>query len=311
MRSRRLGTSGPEVSALGLGCNNFGWRIPVDESRAVVDTALDAGITLFDTADVYGETSSESFLGAALEGRRDNTVIVTKFGFPVPDAPDLPRGSAQYIAWAVDRSLERLRTDRIDVYMYHRPDGVTPLIETVGALGTLASQGKIRFAGLSNVDAAQLAQAADFAAREGVPLVAIENRYSLIRRGAEADVMPMCERLGLGFIPYYPLESGLLTGKYRRGEPPPEASRFDTRPGIWAPERWLNDDMFDRTDALERFGAERGLSLLEVALGGTAAMPAVASVIAGATRPEQVTANVAAAEWEPSGDDLAALRELR
>jgi aryl-alcohol dehydrogenase-like predicted oxidoreductase len=310
MRTRRLGAHGPEVSVLGLGCNNFGWTIPVEESRAVVDAALDGGVTLFDTADVYGEGTSESFLGEALEGRRDGTVVVTKFGLRLPDSPDLPGGSPDYVRWAVDRSLSRLRTDRIDVYMYHRPDKVTPLTETLGALGALAREGKIRFAGLSNVDAAQIEEAAAFAGSEGVPLVAIENRYSLVRRKAEADLMPVCERLGLGFLPYYPLESGLLTGKYRRGQTPPADSRFETRPGIWAPERWLNDDMFDRTEALERFGAERGLSLLEVALGGTAAMPAVTSVIAGATRPAQVRANLAAAGWEPSDDDLAALRAL-
>jgi aryl-alcohol dehydrogenase-like predicted oxidoreductase len=298
------------VSVLGLGCNNFGWTIPVDQSRAVVDAALEGGITLFDTADVYGETASESFLGQALEGRRDGTLIVTKFGMPVPGAPDVPRGSPEYVKWAVDGSLERLRIDCIDVYMYHRPDGMTPLTETLGALGALAREGKIRFAGLSNVDAGQVEEATAFATSEGVPLVAIENRYSLVRRNAETDLLPLCERVGLGFLPYYPLESGLLTGKYRRGEPPPAESRFETRPGIWSPDRWLNDQMFDRTEALERFGAERGLSLLEVALGGTAAMPAVASVIAGATRPDQVKANVAAAEWEPSGDDLAALRAL-
>ncbi len=194
--------------------------------------------------------------------------------------------------------------------MYHRPDGVTPLTETLGTLGELVREGKIRFTGVSNVDAIQLEEAAAFANREGVPLVAIENRYSLIRREAEADLMPLCERLGLGFLPYYPLESGLLTGKYQRGKPPPADSRFETRPGIGVPERWLNDEMFDRTEALERFGAERGLSLLEVALGGTAAIPAVASVIAGATRPDQVKANVTATEWQPSGDDLAALRAL-
>ena len=311
MRSRRLGTHGPEVSVLGLGCNNFGWTIPVDDSRAVVDAALEGGLTLFDTADVYGEGRSESFLGEALQGRRDHTVIVTKFGMRMPDSPDLPGGSPEYVKWAVDRSLARLATDCIDVYMYHRPDGETPLTETLGALGALAREGKIRFAGLSNVDAPQVEEAAAFATSEGVPLVAIENRYSLVRRGAEADLMPLCERLGLGFLPYYPLESGLLTGKYRRGQAPPADSRFETRPGIWKPERWLNDDMFDRTEALQRFGAGRGLSLLEVALGGTAAMPAVASVIAGATRPDQVKANVAAAGWEPSGEDLAALRELQ
>ncbi len=203
----------------------------------------------------------------------------------MPESPEVPGGSPEYVKWAVDGSLERLRTDCIDVYMYHRPDSVTPLTETLGALGELAREGKIRFAGLSNVDAGQVEEAAAFAAREGVPLVAIENRYSLVRREAEADLMPLCERLGLGFLPYYPLESGLLTGKYRRGQPPPPDSRFETRPGIWKPERWLNDDMFERTEALERFGAERGLPLLAVALGGTAAMPAVASVIAGATRP--------------------------
>jgi aryl-alcohol dehydrogenase-like predicted oxidoreductase len=311
MRSRRLGAHGPSVSVLGLGCNNFGWTIPADRSRAVVDAALDAGITLFDTADVYGETESESFLGRALDGRRDRAVIVTKFGYPgVPDAPELPGGSPEYLGWAVERSLERLRTDRIDLYMYHRPDGVTPLTETLGALGELAREGKILYAGLSNVDVAAVREAAEFAGREGVPLVAIENRYSLARRKAERELLPLCERLGLGFLPYYPLESGVLTGKYRRGEAPPAASRFDTTPGIWAPQRWLNDEMFDRVEALEQFASDRGRSLLELAIAGAAAMPAVASVIAGATRPEQVQVNAAAAEWELSEDDLAALRGL-
>jgi len=310
VRSRQLGARGPDVSVVGLGTNNFGWRIGVEESRAVVDAAIEGGITLFDTADVYGETASERFLGDALAGRRDRVVLVTKFGSPVPDAPDLPRGSRGYVRWAIEGSLERLRTDVIDVYMYHRPDGVTPFAETVSALGELAAEGKVRYAGVSNVDTAQLEEAISAARDSGVPLVCVENRYSLIRREAEAELLPACERLGVAMLPYYPLESGLLTGKYRRGEPPPEDSRFVGNARIWPSERWLTDDAFDKVEALERYAEQHGISLLEVAIGGLAAMPAVGCVIAGATSPEQVHANARAGAWQPSAGELAALRAL-
>jgi aryl-alcohol dehydrogenase-like predicted oxidoreductase len=307
---RRLGADGPEVSVVGLGTNNFGWRIGLEESRRVVAAALEEGITLLDTADVYGATESEQFLGEILAGRRDRFVVLTKFGLPVPDGPDLPRGSGDYLRWALEGSLTRLRTDVIDVYMLHRPDGITPLGETVEALGELVREGKARFVGVSNVDAAQIDEVAAAARAGGVPLVCVESRYSLIRRAAEQDVIPACERHGLGLLPYYPLESGLLTGKYRRGQDPPADSRFVGNPQIWPAERWLTDEAFDAVEALEGYAAERGVSLLDVAIGGLAAMPGVGCVIAGATTPEQVRANARAGQWQPSDEDLAALLVL-
>ena len=296
---------------VGLGTNNFGWRIGLDESRAVIDAALDEGITLLDTADVYGATESERFLGEILAGRRDRFVVATKFGHPVPGGPeDVPRSSRAYIRWAVEGSLERLRTDVIDIYMLHRPDGITPLAETVEALGELVQEGKARYVGLSNVEADQIDEAAAAAQAHGVPLICVESRYSLIRRGAETDVIPACERHGFGLLPYYPLESGLLTGKYRRGEAPPSDSRFVGNATVWPAERWLTDEAFDAVEALEAFAAERGLPLLDVAIGGLAAMPGVGSVIAGATSPAQVGANARAGQWQPSAADLSALQAL-
>lgn len=296
---------------VGLGTNNFGWRIGLEESRAVVDAALEEGITLLDTADVYGPLESEQFLGEILAGRRDRFVVLTKFGLAVPGGPeDVPRSSRAYVRWAIEGSLARLRTDVIDVYMLHRPDKVTPLAETVEALGELVREGKARYVGLSNVDAAQIDEAAAVAQALGVPLVCIESRYSLIRRDVEQEVVPACERHGLALLPYYPLESGILTGKYRRGGTPPEGSRFGGESPIWPVDRWLTDDVFDAVEALEAFAAERSLNLLDVALGGLGAMPAVGSVIAGATTPDQVRANARAGQWQPSVGDLAALRAL-
>ena len=221
-----------------------------------------------------------------------------------------PRSSRAYLRWAVEGSLERLRTDVIDIYMLHKPDGVTPLAETVEALGELVQEGKARYVGLSNVDVDQIDEAAAAAQEHGVPLVCVESRYSLIRRGAEEDVIPACERHGYGLLPYYPLESGLLTGKYRRGEAPPADSRFAGNATVWPAERWLTDEAFDGVEALEVFAAEREVPLLDVALGGLAAMPGVGSVIAGATTPAQVRANASAGQWQPSVEDLAALRAL-
>jgi aryl-alcohol dehydrogenase-like predicted oxidoreductase len=308
--TRRLGANGPEVSVVGLGANNFGWRIGLDESRLVVDAAAEEGITLLDTADVYGATESEQFLGEILVGRRARFVVVTKFGHPVPGGPDLPRSSRAYLRWAIEGSLARLRTDVVDVYMLHRPDGVTPIGETIEALGELVREGKARYVGVSNVDVAEIEEAATVALAGGIPLVCVESRYSLIRRGIEADVIPACERHGLGLLPYYPLESGLLTGKYRRGQEPPSDSRFVGNAAVWPAERWLTDEAFDGVEALERYAAAQGVPLLDVAIGGLAAMPAVGSVIAGATTPAQVRANARAGRWEPSADALAALRAL-
>jgi aryl-alcohol dehydrogenase-like predicted oxidoreductase len=306
MRMRRLGTDGPEVSVVGLGCNNFGRAVDLEGTRAVVDAALDAGVTLLDTADIYGNKGgSESFLGEVLEGRRDRVVVATKFGGDMGDGTE-ERGSRDYIRKAIEGSLQRLRTDYIDLYQYHTPDNVTPFAETFGALDELVREGKVRYVGHSNLSAAQVEEVDALAQQHGWSRpVSAQNRYSLLRREAEEDLLPVCDRLGLGVLPYFPLASGLLTGKYRRGQPRPEGTRLATRDEVFT------DEKFDRIEALEEFAAERAVTLLDVAVGGLAAQPAVASVIAGATKPEQVRANAAAGAWEPSADDLAALSHLR
>ncbi len=306
MRTRRLGADGPEVSVVGLGCNNFGMRVDLDGTRAVVDAALDAGVTLLDTADVYGNKGgSESFLGEVLEGRRDRVVLATKFGGDMGDGTEA-RGSRDYIRKAIDASLRRLRTDYVDLYQYHTPDHVTPFEETFGALDELVREGKARYIGHSNLEAAQVEEVDALARKHGwARPVSAQNEYSLLRREAEAELLPVCERLGLGVLPYFPLASGLLTGKYRRGAPPPEGTRLAGRDEV------LTDEKFDRLEALEAFAHERGLTLLQVAIGGLAAQPAIGSVIAGATRPEQVRANAAAGEWAPTSEDLAPLNALR
>jgi aryl-alcohol dehydrogenase-like predicted oxidoreductase len=303
MRTRRLGDGGPEVSVVGLGTNNFGTRIDYDAARAVVDAALEQGVTLFDTADIYGQGTSEDFIGRALEGRRDRVLIATKFGKPMDERPHDSRGSRAYIRWAVEGSLRRLRTDVIDVYQMHEPDESTPVEDTLAALHELVQEGTVRFIGSSNYSAAQIEEADRAAAeRDLTRFVSAQNHYSLVERDVEDDVLPACERLGVGMLPYFPLASGLLTGKYARGVAATEG-RLAGREIPAA--RW------DRTEALQRFADERGVSLLAVAVGGLAAMPAVASVIAGATKPEQVAANVAAGAWEPTPEDLTALRALR
>jgi aryl-alcohol dehydrogenase-like predicted oxidoreductase len=305
MRLRRLGSDGPEVSAVGLGCNNFGMRVDLEGTRAVVDAALDAGVTLIDTADIYGgKGGSESFLGEALEGRRDRVVLATKFGGDMGDGTRA-RGSREYIRKAVEGSLQRLRTDYIDLYQYHTPDHVTPFEETFGAFDELVREGKVRYVGHSNLDAAQVEEIDALARERGwARPVSAQNRYSLLHRDAEQELLPTCERLGIGVLPYFPLASGLLTGKYRRGQPRPEGTRLATRDEVFT------DETFDRLEAFEAFAERREVSLLSVAIGGLLAQPAIASVIAGATKPDQVRANAAAGEWEPSADDLAALNAL-
>jgi aryl-alcohol dehydrogenase-like predicted oxidoreductase len=302
---RRLGDDGLEVTVLGLGCNNFGRRVDLDGTRAVVDAALSEGVTFFDTADIYGGGGrSEELLGQVLESRRAEVVLATKFGMDMGDGRG-PRGSRDYIRHAVEASLRRLRTDVIDVYWYHRPDGVTPIADTLEALDELVRAGTVRSIGASNFSAAEIA-AADATARERglARFTAIQNEYSLLVRDAERDVLPTCERLGIGFVPYFPLASGLLTGKYRRGAEPPTGSRLSSR------EQIASEAQFDLLDALQRYADERGLSLLEVAIGALVAQPAVSSVIAGATKPDQVAANAAAARWSPSEEDLSELRAV-
>lgn len=293
----RLGTSDLEVSRVGLGTNNFGRRLDRAATRAVIDAALDVGVAFFDTADVYGGGDSERFIGDALRGRGERVVLATKFG-QSEDLPG-PGGSRSHVRKAIDASLGRLDVDTVDLYYYHRPDGVTPIGETLGAMHELVEEGKVRWLGLSNVRAALLREAAD----SRVPVVAVQNHYSLLHRDDDADVLPLCRELGIGYVPYFPLESGLLTGKYRRGQPHPEGARLSGR------DDRLTDERLRLVEALEGFATERGRTLLEVAVGGLASIPGIASVISGATSPEQVRANAAAGAWHATEAELAALRE--
>ena len=303
MRTRTLGDGGPQVSVVGLGTNNFGWRCDYEQSLAVVDAALEAGITLFDTADIYGQGTSEDYIGRALEGRRDRVVLATKFGSPMDEHPEERRGTRDYMRWAIEGSLRRLRTDVIDVYQLHRPDEGTPIEHTLEALHELVQEGPVRHIGSSNFSADQLEEADRIARERGLTrFVSAQNEYSFVEREIEDEILPLCERLGVGMLPYFPLASGLLTGKYTRGETATEGRLAG---------RDIPEEQLDRLEKLQEFTEERGVSLLSVAIGGLAAMPAVASVIAGATTLEQVVANAAAGEWEPSADDLAALRALR
>ena len=303
MRTRFLGNGGPEVSVVGLGTNNFGRRCDYEQTLAVIDAALDEGVTLFDTADIYGQGTSEEYIGRALEGRRDRVLLATKFGSEMEERPEERRGNPDYIQWAVEGSLRRLRTDVIDVYQMHVPDPLTPIEETLGALNDLVHDGKVRWIGSSNFSAEQIEAAEEIARGAGFHrFVSAQNEYSFVDRGVEGDVLAACEKLGIGFLPYFPLASGLLTGKYRRGEEATEGRLAG---------REIPDEQWDRVDALQAYADERGVSLLEVAVGGLLAMPAVTSVIAGATTPEQVRGNVAAGAWEPSAEGVEALRALR
>ena len=306
MRTRRLGADGPEVSVVGLGSNNFGMRVDLEGTRAVVDAALDAGVTLIDTADIYGgKGGSESFLGQVLEGRRDRVVLATKFGGDMGDGTER-RGTRDYIRKSIDGSLQRLRTDYVDLYQYHFPDPETPFAETFGALDELVRKGKARYVGHSNLSPAQVEEVDALAREQGwARPVSAQNQYSLLRRQAEEELLPTCDRLGLGVLPYFPLASGLLTGKYRRDQPRPEGTRLSGRDDVFTDQTW------DRLDALDEFARERRLTMLDVAIGGLLGQPAVTSVIAGATKPEQVRSNAAAGEWEPSTEDLAALNAIR
>ena len=303
MRYQPLGDSGLLVSVVGLGCNNFGARLDVDQTRAVVDAAIDAGITLFDTAEMYGKDGgSELALGAALDGRRDKVVLATKFGHQRVDMGYGPaagaKGGRGYIRIAVEKSLKRLRTDYIDLYQLHTPDPLTPIEETIAALHELVIEGKVRYLGHSNLSGWQLADAAHKAAG-ATPFISSQNHWSLLERGAEAEVVPAARHFGLGVLPYFPLANGLLTGKVRRGQEVPAGTRLAGRAA------YVTDAKLDTVEALISWGAERGVSLLEIAIRGLAAQPGCASVIAGATSAEQVKANAAAGEWEPTAADLA------
>ena len=313
MTYQPLGDSGLVVSSLGLGCNAFGRRVDQDGVAGLLRASREVGLTLLDTADIYGGRpgQSESMLGEALQGQRDEFVLATKFGMDMQGANGEDfgvRGSRRYVRRAVEASLRRLRTDHIDLYQLHRPDPVTPLEETLEALTDLVREGKVLYVGCSNFDGWQVADAAWTSQTAGLAsFVSVQNEYNLLDREIETEVVPACERFGLGILPFFPLAHGLLTGKYRRGEAAPAGSRAALESDRAA---WLAEADWDRIEGLERFAAERDLELLDVAMGGLAAQPAVASVIAGATRPEQVLRNAQAIAWEPTAADLAELNEL-
>ena len=303
MESRRIGTL--DVSLVGLGCNNFGMRIDESESVRVVHAALDAGITFFDTADIYGSTNSEVYLGHALAGRRDSAVIATKFGMRV-DA-DRQGAHPEYVQRAAEDSLRRLGTDRIDLYQLHQPDPTVPIADTLGALNELVQAGKVREIGCSNFSASQLEEATTIAARGGARFVSVQNEFSLVTREPEREVLPECVRLGIQFLPYFPLASGLLTGKYRRGNAAPDGTRLSQG---WAASRFATDEKLATAEALNAFARSRNRSLLELAVSWLASHETVASVIAGATSAEQVRQNVAACGWELTKTDLAEIDRI-
>lgn len=300
MARRRIGSL--EVSVVGLGCNNFGRRLDEAATRSVVDAALDAGVDFLDTADVYGETYSETFLGRVLEGRRDRVVLATKFGSKVAEGKQGAR--PEYVRQALEDSLRRLRTDHVDLYQLHRPDPEVPIADTLGALAEAVAAGLVREIGCSNFTAEQIAEAAAAVAPGAPRFVSVQNELSLLRRQDERDVLPACREHGLAYLPYFPLFSGLLTGKYRRGQPLPEGTRITGNPR-W--EKHLTDANLDLIERLIAFAAERGKELVDLAFAWLLAKPEVASVIAGATSAEQVRRNAQAGAWELSPEDAAAV----
>ncbi|CAH1664555.1 MULTISPECIES: aldo/keto reductase [unclassified Chelatococcus] len=309
MEFRNLGRSGLRVSVVGLGCNNFGGRLDVEATRRVVHKAIDAGITLFDTADIYGNRGgSESQLGEVLGPRRKDIVLATKFGMAMDDGDILKGGSRRYIMSAVEASLKRLKTDWIDLYQLHRPDPLTPIEETLRALDDLVRAGKVRYIGCSNLPGWQVVEAY-FTARElGINgFASVQDEYSLVERGIERELVPAASRYGFGLLPFFPLASGLLTGKYKRGEAAPAGTRFAEQRYA---DRYFNDRNWDVVEGLRGFAEARGHSLLELAFSWLAARPLVASVIAGATKPEQVEANIEAAGWRLTAEDLAEIDRI-
>ncbi len=309
MQFRQLGRSGLKVSLVGLGCNNFGGRSDEQASVRVIQAALDSGITLFDTSDTYGGGKSEEYLGRALKGSRDDVLIATKFGNSMGDSPYMEGGSRRYVHRAVEASLRRLGTEYIDLYQMHIPDPQTPIEETLSALDDLTRAGNIRYVGSSNFSGWQIADADWVAQSRGYErFISAQNHYNLLNRDAEREVVPACERFDIGILPFFPLASGMLTGKYHRNEEPPEGTRLAGSPR--ARERYFSDASWDKVQKLTDFAEQRDLSLLQVAIGWLAAQPQISSVIAGATKPEQVEANVRAAEWVPSEEDLAEIDRI-
>lgn len=304
MESRRIGKL--EVSVIGLGCNNFGWRIDESATRRVIDASIAAGINFFDTADTYGKTHSEEFIGRALHGRRASVIIATKFGKPVD--PTRTGARPEYVHQACNDSLRRLGTDYIDLYQLHAPDPTVPIADTLGALDELVTAGKVREIGCSNFSAAQLRQA-DEASRHGhlARFVSVQNHYNMLRRDDEADVIPECERLGIAYLPYFPLESGLLTGKYRLGKNAPRGTRIAD--GGWLASKFTEENLAT-IERLLAFAESKKHTLLELAMSWLLRYSVVASVIAGATSPDQVKANAASASWRLTPDDIEAVDQI-
>ena len=310
MKQRSLGKSGLQVSLIGLGCNNFGGRIDLEASRKVVHKALDLGITLFDTADTYGERGgSETILGKVLGDRRKDIVLATKFGMAMDDVGVLKGASRRYMLSEVEASLRRLKTDWIDLYQLHTPDVLTPIEETLRTFEELIRQGKVRYIGCSNLPAWQVVESLWTARHLGVnAFVSCQDEYSLLVRDPERELLPAMEAYGLGLLPYFPLASGFLSGKYRRNKPMPEGARLTNTQRL--ADRYLKDANWQIVEHLEEFCAKRGHSLLELAFSWLVARPTVSSVIAGATRPEQVEQNVKAADWMLTPDDMAEIDRL-
>ncbi len=310
MEYRNLGNSGLKVSAVGLGCNNFGMRNDAEQTRAIVHRSLDEGITLFDTADIYGNRgASEEMLGKALGERRRDAVVATKFGMAMGDGPYLRGGSRRYVIAAAEASLKRLGTDYIDLYQIHQPDPETPQHETLEALNDLVRSGKVRYIGCSNfaawqtVDALWISRANDLA-----PYISAQNQYNLLDRRIERELVPACRQFGVGILPYFPLASGFLTGKYRRGAEPPKGTRLSLIKRM--ADQTLTDENFAKLERLDKFARDHNHTLLELAIGWLASQPQVSSVISGATSPEQVTENVKAGNWKLTSEELAEIHKL-
>jgi aryl-alcohol dehydrogenase-like predicted oxidoreductase len=310
VEQRRLGKSGLEVSLVGLGCNNFGGRADFEATRKVVHKALDLGITLFDTADIYGNRGgSEDFLGQLLGDRRKEIVLASKFGMAMDDVGKLTGASRRYVMSEVEASLKRLRTDWIDLYQLHQPDPWTPIEETLRAMDDLVRQGKVRYIGCSNLNAWQTVEALWTSKHLNLnAFISYQNEYSLLVRDIDQELIPAMQAYGLGLLPFYPLASGLLTGKYKRNAPMPQGARLTNAKAI--ANRYLTDENWSIVERLESFSAKRGHSLLELAFSWLAARPTVSSVIAGATKPEQVEQNIRAADWKLTPEDLAEIDRL-
>jgi len=302
MERRRIGSL--EVSVVGIGCNNFGWRIGANETKQVVDAALEAGVNFFDTADIYANGESEEYLGQALGRRRAGVIVSTKFGLPMQDGRQGAR--PEYVKQAAEDSLRRLRTAYIDLYHLHKPDPATPIADTLGALNDLVQAGKVREIACSNFSAAQLREADSAVSPGAARFVCVQNEYSLIHREPEAEVLPECARLGLAFVPYFPLANGLLTGKYRKGQPLPDNSRGKDQ---WGPGVFTEPNL-EIVESLIEFASSHGHTLLELAVSWLTAKDRVASVIAGARTPEQARINASAAEWRLTKDQLAEIERI-